>query len=225
MDNLHYYHSLGIKINDLIDEQRDCWTDDQTVDVDKFLEIQTQINKLAMIRINSIDRARGQIVYNELMASNYNKDNRRSQDLKDYVMITVNPREGIDPIVLRDKCILFQNLVISDWNLFCLEQRGETENSIHGVHAHILCHRDRKPYEFLKEMHRIFDPMVGSQMHIKVKSCNELKDVENYYRYMLGSKKDGNKLLKLANDKVFRQKYGLESLYSSGACPLLVGHA
>ena len=85
--------------------------------------------------------------------------------------------------------------------------------------------RYRKPYEFLKEMHRIFDPMVGSQMHIKVKSCNQLKDVENYYRYMLGNKKDDNKLLKVKNDKVMRQKYGLDSLYSSGACPLLVGHA
>lgn len=219
------------KIDELILKQRqffdsgDVDSSSQNLYFNEIMECQFQINKLISVIEDSRSRAMKQVCYNQLMIANSLKDGRRSKDMKDYVFLTINPPDSLPVGKLLSSCKDFVSSVVCKWSVFVLEQRGQVEDDYHGVHAHILFQRDRKPHEVEKSIYRIFSPLVPDLKKIVWWSQDKLSDVKNAYKYMLGEKEDPKKLPAIRNNISFRRVFGLDSLYYCGDCPLLVGQS
>lgn len=187
---------------------------------DDIMTIQKQINKYLGYVNEAKDRAYKQVLYNQLMVANATRDGRRSDDMKDYVFLTINPPDQLKYSKLVDAVYNFTHSVNIEWAVYVFEQRGKEEGDYHGFHTHILFKRNRKPSEVKKAIYRIFMPLVPDMAKIKMWSKDNIVDVKNAYTYMLGQKKDENKQESIKNNFNMRQVYNLETIYIVGACPL-----
>lgn len=183
---------------------------------------QEKIEEYRKLLDNARKKAMTQIVYNQLMLQNQSRDARRSNSLKDYVMLTVNPQPAVPVIKFVDIVHSFMKLCFIENGVYCFEQRS-VDSNYYGFHTHILFKRCKKPSYVMDEIYRVFLPIVGNRNHIKVKSQDDPADVKNYIGYMRGAKKDPAKLPKVMNDANFRSEYGLKDLYSVGDTSYLLG--
>ena len=146
----NYIDTLYDKIKSLSDTQNSLFNvqfkyTDEHPNLNQIWEVQEQINHYHKMLTDARDRAIKQVCYNQLMVSNSIKDGRRSQNMKDYVFLTVNPPDQIDPFKFITAVQGFANLVVCEWAHYIFEQRGEEAGDYHGLHAHILFKRARRP--------------------------------------------------------------------------------
>lgn len=221
----NYIRILEAKINDLIDQQRKTYTPDlETYDVEQFLSYQVEINKYGELLRKSRERAISQICFNQLMYQNQRQDGRFSSEIKEYVMITINP----SPSVLFDEFFKlvkrFMGFSFIEFGVYCFEQRSKT-SEWNGFHSHILLKRCKKPSVLLTSIERLFSGIVDNvhdSRKIKIKSQSQLKDVKNYYGYMMGSKADKSKSDSITQTRLWRRALGIDEIYTVGDCSLLV---
>lgn len=186
---------------------------------DELLAIAMEISKLYGQIHSARDRATSQILYNDNMIKSYTTDCRKSPDMKDYVMLTVNPRLDVTPQLLLSTVKRFLSLSVVEYGCYNIEQRGEEKDQYIGFHSHILFKRAKRPSEVLKEMSRIFLQICGGEQHFKYKSVSAPQEVVNYIGYMLGKKDDTEKLLKVENDKRMRSYFDFDDIYVCGRKP------
>lgn len=220
--NLKYRHKIYGEIDDLILEQKCCLNEDGDItDVERFLDIQTQINDLFLITQKSKKDAMLKICTNELLYANQSKDGRKSSEMKDFVMITINPMTTVTVDQLVNAVKRFMGSAFVEYGMYVFEQRSPDSNW-YGWHCHLLFKRGRKPAMVREGIQRILRPLTGNDQAIKVKSQSELLDVKNYVNYMKGVKKDPNKALAIEQTVLWRESLGLSSVYTVGDCSLLV---
>lgn len=168
-------------------------------------------------------RAMEQVLYNELMLSNAKKDLRKSDTMKDYVFLTINPPDTTPYGDLVNATRNFTHLCVCEWAYYVFEQRGTEEGDYHGFHTHILFKRARRPSEVIDNMYRVFMPLVPDKAKINYWSKETEKEVVNALAYMKGKKDDPSKAPAIANNANMRLCRSLDALYVVGEPPSLVG--
>lgn len=218
MDTASYIGAMYHHIDDLIVKQRSYFTDWQNPDQEKILEIQEQINQAFEMVKKAKERAMGQIMYNQLMIQNANKhrDGRKSDEVKEFVFLTVNPPDQLPYQKLVKAVEQFSKLSVVKRCQYAFEQRGEVIDDFHGFHVHILFERAKKPSECKKEWERIFLPLVPDRAKIKFWSQHTLDKCKGAIGYLSGIKDDEKKASKIENDVAMRIEYGLKDLYVVG---------
>lgn len=191
--------------------------------IEEVIRIQDKIRKAR-------DRAHSQLMYQEELSSKsgHLKDARRSDDMKMYVSLTVNPPPDVSPrSFISAVHNLFSSKVV-EFGCYVFEQRGEEEGDYHGLHSHMFFKRGSKPCEVWKRIKSSFNDIVGeSNIHnrhfINLRSTDVMNNERNYYtKYMDGKKKDQSKIAKVLNDTRMRSAYSLDKKYFKGASNLLL---
>lgn len=190
---------------------------------EEAVDLLDQCYSLNVMIQNATKRAMEQVLYNELMVSNVKKDGRKSDTMKDYVFLTVNPPDQLDYGALVTATRNFAHLCVCEWAYYVFEQRGVTEGDYHGFHCHILFKRARRPSEVIDNIYRLFMPLVPDKAKINWWSKENESDVVNALNYILGKKDDPAKAPAILNNANMRLCYSLESIYKVGEPPLLVG--
>jgi len=132
---------------------------------------------------------------------------------KAYYFLTVNPPDSI-PLAVFLKTI--QKAMSKTWITYyeyVIEQRGETEDNIHGIHTHIIFNNGIKHCKVVSEMENTFKKILDfSSPYIrnwfKLRNMDE-EEMVRKTEYILGRKADPEKWKKQDNDIVMREKYGL----------------
>jgi len=149
------------------------------------------------------------------------KEKRGNMPLNDksYYFLTVNPP---DTITLAVFLKAIQKAMSKKWITYyeyVIEQRGETEDNIHGIHTHIIFNNGIKYCKVVTEMTNSFKNILdfGSPY---IKNWFKLKNIDNEEMirktsYILDRKAEPEKWLKQDIDIIFRQKYGLQKSYKS----------
>lgn len=184
-----------------------------------LLSVQRLINEQYDLLKNARSRAQSQIVYNDRIKQSYAIDGRKSVDMLDYVMITLNPQPAILHKELMIAVRSFMSLCVVEYGCYNIEQRSDESGVYEGFHSHMCFKRARRPSEVLKEVYRLFDPLVGSRKSIVIKSQSKAEDVTNYIGYMLGKKDDPLKLPKVEVDREMRATFGYDPVYFVGGTP------
>lgn len=136
------------------------------------------------------------------------------------MFVTISPRYEIPVEKLK---IIMAKLIRKKWiekYIYVFEQRGETEEDIHGTHIHLLIHRKGK------RASQVIREITNSVKHITDVLCDKIfnirfvkEDDDNVARvlnYITGKKADESKHKKQEIDKIYRQKYGLKDFYQNG---------
>lgn len=104
---------------------------------------------------------------------------------------------------------------ITDY-LYAYEQRSDSLDSVHGYHVHILFKRnDKAPSQIRNEFNNTFKHIVGHTRSIDIQ-FDSSKMYKNRISYILGNKKDKEKLVKTNVDVLWRQSIGLQPYYVKG---------
>lgn len=150
---------------------------------------------------------------------------RQGKDVR-FLWITINPDETKaqlgdlmnSVLKLRYKKFVVQMEVV-------YEQRGETEEDRgKGYHCHILLEFKDVRYDNVKRsIHTIFDKLCGTSLHVNVKPCYE-KWLQDKKQYLRGNKWDEEKDDKIQQDKLWRQEFNIDPLYTYGAVELVEPH-
>lgn len=107
-----------------------------------------------------------------------------------------------------------ERVYIRDY-MFCIEQRSEIQGEYRGYHTHILFRtsKHRKKSEIIRDFYSSFKKYISDPQKVDVKHATGSHIPR--IRYILGKKKDETKLKKVEIDQEFRQKYKLESFYTT----------
>lgn len=140
-----------------------------------------------------------------------------------FVLITINPPNNITWDEIRPLMKLFLEGKYITEVLYAYEQRGETENDIHGFHIHILCLRCENKYwansYFKNIIIRRFKPLFGDNIinfnQINLKFIRPEHE-ERYINYIKCKIVKEEKILKHNIDIIFREKCNYENYYVVG---------
>lgn len=138
-----------------------------------------------------------------------------------YFFITVSFKDSlIDnlgnlPSIIEKK---LDRVYVKDY-IFNIECRGEKEGGsnldFQGYHTHILLRtsKHRKKSEIMRDFYSTFNKFVGDKQKVDVKTAtgSHLPRLN----YILGHKKDVEKMEKVKIDHIFRKQYGLDNYYTS----------
>lgn len=107
-----------------------------------------------------------------------------------------------------------QRIYIKDY-IYCIEQRGESTDCIHGYHTHILfqTNKYKKLSEIIREFYQAFKNYVSDKQKVDVKVASH--SFEPRLKYILGKKKDKEKLKKMEIDIIFRNQYNIDPHYTT----------
>lgn len=176
--------------------------------------------------------------FNEPMAAAFNEDKQLKKDMigifqskkekldnlkSTHVFITVNPKSEVTLKLLCEKISKFlkKKWLTGTEVMYTVEQRGEDEAHMgQGIHAHILVVRGTEPNKVRRETKNTFKDLcdVENSGCLNFKFVED-KGVDNMRSYIKGDKKckdsvkQKSKELKMAIDKVFREKNNLEQYY------------
>jgi len=164
--------------------------------------------------------------YNNELRAKCGKPARDSDPDTDYVLITVNPRDGtpLDSLLrLISKCISKTWICDSAarW-LYVIEQRSTDSSSPRGIHAHILLERpringnSRYPWsKFRTEITNTFKSLIGGgpQRHL-INFMPVRKTLRNVINYMLGYKEEGKMEAQTATEE-WRNQIGLAAYFTN----------
>lgn len=146
----------------------------------------------------------------------------KKSDIKDsnLVWITISPMPSILWDEFHKKIERLRNKVWMHKYILVYEQRGETEEEIHGYHTHILIWREGKSFceiqrEIKNTVKHLIDPKVYSAFECKLVKDDD-DNVARLKNYILGVKKDTYKHPKQIIDKIFREKMNIQPYYSAG---------
>lgn len=129
--------------------------------------------------------------------------------------ITINPKE--QDLIIQvleakiEKMVQKKNVASAMWTF---EQRGESEEEMgKGVHTHILLKNEgSRDDNFRRQIKVMFEGLCGSQLHIQIKKIPE-RWVDDKKEYLRGNKWDDQKDLKVEVDKIWREKFQLQTCY------------
>jgi len=146
------------------------------------------------------------------------KEQKRSQDTKYALFITVNPKQndlsGYEELNKKvEKCMA--KYWVTDY-AYCYEQRSTDTNSIHGLHCHILLTRgSHKPSHCEREIISTFSPLSGNvkQINIQYKKKEWISDK---LKYMTGDKTGDGKDEKIPVDVYMREQLGIPPINVRG---------
>ena len=135
-----------------------------------------------------------------------------------YLWITINPKPEIKFDVFRKKIEKLVNRKLFTRVEYAFEQRGNTEDDIHGWHCHILGLRNLnyKPYKCKQNIKNTVKSLVGNvesdhQVNIQVIGEDFAKDKEQYFKGLkTGEGKDAKQIV----DRIWRKKEGLQPFYT-----------
>lgn len=221
-----YVKVLEQKINDLIDQQRTTYTPDQShYDFEGFMSFQFEINKYGELLRKARERAISQVVYNQLMYKNQKQDGRKSSNIKDYIILTINPQPAVPFDKFYKAVTHFMSFSFIEYGIYCFEQRSKNSDW-NGFHTHIFFKRCDKPSVILKSIERLFSSMVGNvhnQHQVNIMSRDELLQCKNFYsKYLQGVKKNKDKQPAVEQTILWRSSLGLKPYYTVGECDFLV---
>jgi len=226
---MEFERSIYEQINRLILQQQEFMEDnnflynldDETASIlqRQFFDIQLEINQLYTTLYKSRERATSQVLYLNRLHKSYSTDARVSLTMKEFVMVTVNPPPNIFPKELLQTVKQFMSLSVIEYGVYNIEQRSSESGIYNGFHSHMLFKRSKSPSDVLKELYRVFDPIVPDHQKIYIRSASTEQEVANYCRYMLGSKDDPKKLPKVIVDREMRKTLNIDPIYIVGRSP------
>lgn len=134
---------------------------------------------------------------------------------KPYYFLTVNPRPDIKLEVFLKT---IRKAISKKWityYLMVIEQRGETEEDIHGFHTHIIFNKGTKHCKVVSEMRNAFQHMCDCKKFelfnlVSIGEDEKARKIE----YTIGDKADPVKRRKQLIDIIFRKKNKLKSYYT-----------
>lgn len=163
----------------------------------------------------------------KLYNGEYN-DNPLVRDCLDYIkteegrgtpfgyFITVNPREGTDVDYFYTKV---NKALSKKWikDVVCtFEQRSDSFEEFYGMHAHMYLRSHSKPSsQVRREFTSVFKSVVGSHKSVNIQLIKQT-DEDKIISYILGDKKDPEKLGKCRADVQFRYKNKLPEVIIHG---------
>jgi hypothetical protein len=142
---------------------------------------------------------------------------KKTNILKEYMFITINPKPGTSLKTFYDKLMkLFKSKYILDY-LMVIEQRSDNvSNAGNGLHTHFLIKNQYPKFcKLKKHLLGLFGDIVGNELHINIKSCNHSTDVSNRKEYMIGLKKTEEKQKKQTIDRIYRLDKGIDDYYGN----------
>jgi len=198
-----------IKLKAIAQAKKDFYT--------QFYRLQIRQGLLASIPKEDVEE------FNQLQTAS---QNRKANNSKAYALfVTINPKlnaitqanfEALDKCV--KKCL--GKVWIKEY-AYCYEQRGETEDTMNGLHCHIMINRNGyKLNHSKKEIKNTFKNIIGNDSHCDIKDMQKDWIPEKVSGYMCGKKtglnKKGNpKELACSVDPIMRQQLNIKSLYST----------
>lgn len=144
------------------------------------------------------------------------ENNKMKEDAKEWLFITINPKDGISVEDFKNKILSLSKWKVFQKGSFVLEQRGENNDELgKGKHAHIMIEKysiERK--RLINRLETTFknfcDKPYENTINVKRKSPEHGR--ETLDEYMNGLKQE-DKLLKVENDIQWRKKYYLQDIY------------
>lgn len=162
--------------------------------------------------IKKMERTAGSFLFN----SKEQKVDKRFTD-KQHVWLTVNPREEIPVEKIIEVTHNAMKLAPVGEGRYVFEQRGKTEDDIHGYHIHACFKRKDRPSVIVNEMKRSFKKLtdVENENYFRLYFVDEQK-AKVKEKYMDGQKSEKEKLDSVKINPIFRKKYGLMDNYACG---------
>lgn len=128
-----------------------------------------------------------------------------------YYFITVSPKPGVDFSVFKKKVEKFVSRKIVSRSIYCYELTKKQE-----PHVHLLVQNNSVPdFDFRRNTKNTFSKLIGCSQGINIKGIKE-DHVKQKVRYILGDKKDEEKMYMVACDKEWRVSMNLEDFYQTG---------
>lgn len=140
-----------------------------------------------------------------------------------YIWAVINPSPHITFQTLQHVLTKYLTHKELSWVAYSYEQRSTNPNRWGGFHLNLLVLvGDEKPSRIITCIHNAFDSIVGNKRHVYTRKVPVDQGV-NLILYMKGCKKDdtGRKAAQTANDKLFREFYGLKDVYTFNPANLL----
>jgi hypothetical protein len=136
---------------------------------------------------------------------------------KSYYFLTVNPPDTVPLAVFLKAIHKAMSKKWINYYEYVIEQRGETEDTIHGIHTHIIFNNGIKYCKVVSEMTNSFKNILDFSSPY-IKNWFKLKNIDNEEMvrktgYILDRKAEPEKWLKQDMDIIFRQKHGLPKSY------------
>lgn len=144
------------------------------------------------------------------------KIDKIKEDTKEWIFITINPKSNITLTDFHNKIQSLTKWKCFHKGFYVLEQRGETPDNIHGIHAHIMLVKyniERK--RLIKRLETTFAKycdLKKAENTINVKRKSPEHGKETLDEYMKGEKQD-DKLQKVEIDKIWRKENNLDEIY------------
>lgn len=149
-----------------------------------------------------------QAIYNQLKLWS-------TQDKGSIYWITINPPPNIDIQGFINRVHQLRERSYLPNIKYSFEQRGEQLDEVGtGVHVHILCDKKKgvAPKNIINNLSSFLKNYISSSSSIDVKSYPK-----SYYQdkvnYLSGKKQDPDKDKKIEMDKIFRERFKLNSIY------------
>lgn len=128
-----------------------------------------------------------------------------------YMFVTINLLEDIHIDTILRQC---EKCVTKVWIrkfLYCIEQRGETIEDIHGLHVHMLLELfpGKRTGRCKGEIYNTFKHLVGNRLCVNARFS---MNCTNFVKYIFGEKSE-DKMAKVLIDRKMRKKLGIENVY------------
>lgn len=108
--------------------------------------------------------------------------------------------------------------LISNKYMYSFEQRSESIENVHGFHVHLLCEKNKKKAEVIREIYNVTKKYLSDKNKIHIKFIGTHNDFSNVYNYILGIKTD-DKIKKIEIDKLWRSNNKLKDVYYNSSLP------
>jgi hypothetical protein len=108
-----------------------------------------------------------------------------------------------------------------DKYMYAIEQRGETPDTVNGIHAHILFEKGSNAPSKIQRAFKtkFFDKYVGSPACLDYRYITQDR-VDQKIDYMLGVKQK-DKMVKVNNDRIIRPLWGIKQFYQNNMYSLI----
>lgn len=198
-----------IKMKAIAQAKKDFYT--------QFYRLQIRQGLLASVPQEDVEE------FNQLKTASQNS---KANNSKAYALfVTINPKENSITqanFEALDKCVkkCLSKVWIKEY-AYVYEQRGGTEQTMHGLHCHIMINRNGyKLNHSKKEIKNTFKNIIGNEKHCDIKDMKKEWIPEKVTGYMSGKKTGLNangdpKEDACVIDPLMRQQLNIKALYST----------
>lgn len=140
--------------------------------------------------------------------------------MKPFYFITINPKNTVKPEEFFEYINTY--MATSEYTrdqryVYAFEQRGDSADTIHGYHCHLLLEkRIPRPENMYVTLRKALFRMdwIGDNKHVDVKHIGT-QDLPKVMNYITGTKSDEEKQAKQICDVLMRRKYELQPFYKN----------